>query len=434
MSGTITPRTSATRYTSLQSLQPTEEQGHWEDGDKTYALRWVAIAMGFTPPFLTKWRGKAHPALGRPIGCVKRLFEVSRGGFAPTRRKLELWLLSDLQALRNAREGKPPVGKSIAEAAKSISRTPSNVAQLRRRGKIGGKNRWEPVAVEMNGRNTVQFKKIAHIEPADLERPALPTDRISLPDAARETKTPLATLHTWVRRGCPLLGGKKLPAETKSGFTNHHHYRELRTIARADLAIIRERLHEAAKGWLVRDSKIFVSPAFVGDYFRMPPGKTPVRMHLSNRNWRSPIETAEGVYVGSDRRLTDGKYWHIDGVEEHFDRKKPLPPELEHARRSTPNVRQEEPVAGSVGHQNSEKPPSGRRGPRKRKSTQEVYRACYDLLTSHPRRTVMRLLRERFTDAIYLSSLPKVESQVTTYARRYAKAAGKPWPVPDLAD
>jgi hypothetical protein len=64
-----------------------------------------------------------------------------------------------------------------------------------------------------------------------------------------------------------------------------------------------------------------------------------------------------------------------------------------------------------------------RRGPRRLKRTLEIGEFCYGLLALDVlRRVIVEKVRVRYQRTMS-------ESDVTIYARRYAKDAGKPWPV-----
>jgi hypothetical protein len=70
-------------------------------------------------------------------------------------------------------------------------------------------------------------------------------------------------------------------------------------------------------------------------------------------------------------------------------------------------------------------PPKSRRGRKSSGQTWNLYQFCYEQLAAglHKRRSICVLARERFP------GFNLTEADVTSYARRYAKAFGKPWPV-----
>ncbi|SRR5579883_1698639 len=73
--------------------------------------------------------------------------------------------------------------------------------------------------------------------------------------------------------------------------------------------------------------------------------------------------------------------------------------------------------------QGIEAPPRRRRGPRRLQQTLDIGELCYRLLSQDVlRRIIAERVRDRFDRVMS-------ESDVTTYARRYAKDVGKPWPV-----
>lgn len=90
-------------------------------------------------------------------------------------------------------------------------------------------------------------------------------------------------------------------------------------------------------------------------------------------------------------------------------------------------------ASSQTGGANGAASPKKRRGPRRSAITQQIYTACYDLLAEgkNSRPQIRELLKERFSDPKYKSSLPKSDSEVTTYASRRARDPEdpKPWPV-----
>ena len=392
------------------------KDGKFKDAEgRICVLRAEARAMGFTPKTL-RVHGtlkKKHPALGTCIGTSRQWFRTPCCNGSEREDELIGYVLSDLQSIKDKREealakaavlDAPDDGPcTTAKAAELLGITPGAVIYRKNAKKLAPKR---GAVAHVNGER-VRFEQSLLFDRATLT-PKIDDSRISLPDAARELGELLTTMHNWRRKSCPPLG-TKLSAPLLPGYTNHNHQRDLRTISRDDLNKIKEAKEIAKRGWMFHDGDVYVSPAFVEKYFKLPKGESSTRQVLANCDLRSSIGKTKGLYIATDGKFLNGDYWRLEDVEKHFGKKGPLPrfPQSESATIDTPK----------------QEPPKNAGGRPTEVATWDIYEFCYRKYVTEDRTApvVMELCNRQFEDTPIGE-----ESTVRMYARRYAKKFNKP--------
>jgi hypothetical protein len=318
--------------------------GRWTHVDgQDYVLGNIARGMGFTAPFLVKYRSKRHPLFGHKLTVIEVGFQQRRSNGNVCRQKFDLYLLSELTLLQNAREQAGLTSNArrsgtrtrrarptIPEVAKSLGITEGAVRHEIRVGNINVAGaEWIPhrVRAEVNGRIvfSTQFKKVQRLHKNGLQRKRL-AGFISLPEAARRSGIPLATWHTWTRQEICNLLEAKLVTSSERAFTDHQHYRKMDCIEIADYDLIVKRFKEAKDGRIARLDGMYLSPVTVSQDFALPAENTPPSMILANRRrWNSeelgrPIRSIKAHYLDSGGKLTYGECYQEADVEKLFKR------------------------------------------------------------------------------------------------------------------
>ena len=314
--------------------------GRWKHVDgHIYVLRVVALLMGFTPPFLVKYRKKAHPALDRQIATITKEFrrQQSNGVWVCS---YELYALNDLEQILAARRQAASVHSdgrlTLREAAGKTGRKAGALAHEIERGNISCEFVVEPrtIRTELKGKTTtfVLFRKVRRVHPDDLARP-LPGDngKVPLPEAARRSGISLHMWHHFTQNANPLLGHKLVTTECR-GITAHGHYRKMDCITVAEYETVVARWEEAKAGRSRRPDGTYISPVVADREFDLGvPGRPPA-MVLNDRKWRPspildrPILTVEGHYLGPNGKLIHGQLFFEADVALLFKRKRPAPP------------------------------------------------------------------------------------------------------------
>ncbi|MBO0699619.1 MAG: hypothetical protein J2P46_14585 [Zavarzinella sp.] len=318
---------------------PASGQYQHSDG-RTYVSRRVALTMGFTPVFLVRYRRRPHPALGRPLLCLRRKrFRFARAGGRTAIQCRDLYALTDLEGIQGARSAaeSPAADEwpTLMKAAPACGLTPGGLAGRVKSGKVKVEVVKVPTVVRPKklDRPVVQFVKVRRVCPEDLKPgPAAETGRVSLAAAAAASGIRLSTWHLWVRRdNCPALG-KKLSAKRGSFETAHGAQREGPMIDRADYEAIVRVYEEAREGRLVRDGKVYLAPPTIAREFKLPEGPTSPRALLANRRHEPAaqlertIDSIDGHYLGKRGKLIHGKCYLQEDVEALFRRVRPAPP------------------------------------------------------------------------------------------------------------
>lgn len=380
--------------------------GQWRsDQGELYVTHATALGMGFTPPFLKKYRTRNHVALGRPIDCTRQKFRHARSNGMVTHHGYFLYALSDLSLIRAAR-----AGAAAAAGPNPVNGyLPKTVVMRSRPG--------------ARGKVCVQFVKSRPPRP---KRMIPADDRISLPDAARRLGIPLATLHTWTRRECPFLE-RRLSTTKRPGRT-----RDVDCIDPADYQVIARHFGEARTGRLIRASRAYLSPPAADREFVLPRGRSSARQFLENRRRSLPVaggqrlRTIDGYYLDGNGRGQFGKCYYEEDLK-LFRRRRPappaaaLPPEPAQASIGTCDDR---PPTGAAQFGTAEKATRPSIGGRRRsEATEEVYRFCYQMFGAAKRSTIMKKAAEMFG-----KRAPKQEPHVTLFAKRHAANNNLPWP------
>jgi hypothetical protein len=296
---------------------------HQHTDGRVYVLRSYARAMGFTPPFLLKYRTASHPCLGRKLLTIRKRLRFARRGGRVVVYNLRLYLIEDLEKILEARRAAkaPRSGDwpTLAEAARRSGKTPAALVGRAERGKLTIRTDRVARTVRQKGRSTVQFVKVRRVCPDNL-KPSAPDDPdwVPFPRAEEFSGISLHTWHSWRRNGCPLIGRKPKTSERET-FTAHGHGRELIHVHRADYDAI-VALHEQANaGRIVRDGAVYLAPPAVAREFALPTGQASPTMLLANRRHTGklagPDDSIDGHYFNEAGKLIHGKCYREEGVE-----------------------------------------------------------------------------------------------------------------------
>jgi hypothetical protein len=385
-----------------------------------YVFRSVVRSMGFTPPFLLKYQKRNHPVLGRPLIPIYKEFKrLCKSGEWRT-YDYELFPLDDLQRIVDARKVIPDgtENPTVAQRAAQLNLSPEGLRWRINAGKVAA----EPdvvahqVRAKLKGKvsNHVQFATVQRIKVDEVQKPDPKKQPVPLPECSRRIGIPLATLHTWRRKGasgltCGLLG-KKFQTKPFEGTTSHGHQRGMDGIDPTDLAVLEQRWQEAKCGRIIRDDGTYLSPLTIDDEFELPGSNTPPSMVLANRRHRSseeigrPIRSIDGHYLDCNGKLTFGKSYHEADAEALFPRKKPAPPVSAAKSPALSAVPIVEPPARS------------KRGGRPRDAgTERRLELCYRMHTDGAKYDNVRLALER---EFGLKDVPDMD--ISRDAKRYA--------------
>jgi hypothetical protein len=315
----------------------------------TYILRRNLLSE-FTPPFLDKWKKKAHPVIRRPLETVferfRRSYERRHRGrrdglkFSTARAiDYEAFAENDLNAIREARKRQPdPKQVPLMEKARQNGLCELAYNSRAHKKKLSATTSVKVVArtvtKELKGkeRTWIQFAHVRHVDSDELKRDPVPDHLISFPDCARQWGIKLARFHAIVRRSKVLLPDVAVAIHSSSGFTAHGkkptesenrahkkaHYRPLNYLDRSDFAMLTAAWEEAKSGRLVRDGKVYLSPTRIAEEFILPEGTLP-SMTLRNRaayalsTLGREMRFIDGAWLAEDRnsrrapKLTRGK-------------------------------------------------------------------------------------------------------------------------------